>query len=263
MYIAGVVPKSGQAAATLVAEGDKCIVKLENLNLHGCGVVIRQGASLTAVQCTFAENQQDGVVVGLGGKALLAECTCSGSKEGHGLAVRDARSYTDAHSCTFADNKKSGVIVCLGGQADLKDCKCSGSMEGLVVQDAGSFADAQRCTFVDNRSIGVSVTSRGEAMLEDCICSGPLSSFGLYMICGSFAFALRCDFTDQGVIVYSGAKAKLVHCSCPHIFCVNNGSKVTTVRCSLDEDHVHKDDGGVVEKRKFYVDFRKSRALRK
>ena len=165
MYIAGIVPESGQAAATLVAEGGTCTVKLEKAILHGCGVVIRKGALLTAIECssrnahgdsvcvqdagssvnarycTFADNQECGVNVSSGGKAELYQCTFSGSKKSHGLAVQDACSFANALHCTFADNQRAGVMVCGTGKATLEECQCS----SISCRHTGSEVKAVKC----------------------------------------------------------------------------------------------------------------------
>ncbi|EFJ49835.1 hypothetical protein VOLCADRAFT_89708 [Volvox carteri f. nagariensis] len=148
-------------AGTRVALSRSAVVQCR---LHG--VLVSQGATLTAAICRVGGNGATGMTargrgtavdlrdcelsyntisnlwVGGAANVSLASCSALGSREGCGAAVEGGGTRLLATACIFDGNAASGVRVRQGAMTELRDCSGSGNAcSGLEVEGTVDSAD--------------------------------------------------------------------------------------------------------------------------
>eukprot|EP00892_Ulva_mutabilis_P001420 jgi/Ulvmu1/11279/UM073_0051.1 len=101
---------------------------------QGCGIVVANGAGLTAEGCTVEGNASNGLYVCRGGQATLCACRLLASDNAGGVVVRGVGSRVTAENCKFSGNALHGVRAFDGGEMRGTNCEaCENGPRGKFV----------------------------------------------------------------------------------------------------------------------------------
>jgi parallel beta-helix repeat protein len=159
-------------------------------NLFGLPIINTSDSSV--VNCSFTDNQQNGIFLLSSSRNHLINCTCS-DNPAQGILGSLSTTDNEIKDCTCSHNNNDGIYLTEGGNQiihttclendfigihvtasplTIQNCNASGNHQnGMYIYTAPS-CQITECVCNNNRGTGISLSSCPDSVITGCDCSG-------------------------------------------------------------------------------------------